>query len=68
MAKEYEEYRLVLEALNEHFHKGWLTLNEIAEYDGCDYRTVRTRYGLSKGVSGIDISVLAYRKCQLARK
>lgn len=63
---EYAEYRLVYEMLYKHFQKGWVTLKEVAEYDQCDPRTVRERYGLKKGAGGIDVAVLAQRKCARA--
>lgn len=63
---EYAEYRLVYESLYNHFKKGWLTFKEVAEYDHCDKRTVYKRYGLSKGAGGVDIAVLAHRKCEKA--
>lgn len=62
---EYKEYRFVLEQLRERFgDKNWLALHEIAEYDGCCARTAKKRYGIT-GV-GMDITVLAARKCELA--
>ena len=65
---EYKAYRLVLENLYEQFNgKGFVTVQEIAKYDGCDPRTVRSRYGIGRGVQGLDISILAQRKCELAR-
>ena len=65
---EYAEYRLVYQSLKEHFGKGWLSVIEIAEYDGCDPRTAKKRYSIPKGAKGIDIAVLAKRKCALAHK
>ena len=47
--------------------KGRVTVAEIARYDGCDPRTVRARYGIRKGVGGLDIAILAHKKCELAR-
>ena len=44
-----------------------MTVKEISEYDGCDPRTVRKRYGIQKGVNGLDIAILAKKKCELAR-
>lgn len=66
--REYPEYRFVLEQLNARFGgKGWITLEEIADYDGCCVRTARSRYSiLDKSVKGIDVAVLAHRKCELA--
>ena len=59
---EYAEYRFVLEQLRERFGaKSWLSLKEVAEYDGCHTDTAKKRYGM--GRDGIDIAVLAYRKC-----
>lgn len=65
---EYAEYRIVIEALTRHFGKAWITIAELAEYEGCDPRTAKKRYAISKGVGGIDITVLAHRKCALAHK
>lgn len=66
MAKEYAEERLTAERLWKHFHKDFITLQELAMYDGCCVRTVKKRYGISG--SGICITSLAHLKCQLARK
>lgn len=59
---ELPYYREVLTDLNERFGKdAWLTLRQIAEYDGVDPRTARKRYGIPRGQNGIN-------KCVLARK
>ena len=67
MAMEYPEYRDVLEQLNLVFGpKNWISTAEVAEYDGCCVRTIKKRYGIRKGVGGIDKAVLARKKCELA--
>lgn len=65
---EYAEYRFVYQSLHEHFGKGWITVKELAAYDGCDPRTAKSRYSIGNGAKGIDIAVLAKRKCALAHK
>lgn len=66
---ELPEYRLVLENLIHHFgDKGWIGIMELSEFERADYRTVRARYGIPANVKGIDIAVLAHRKCELAMK
>lgn len=67
MMAEHKAYRLVLENLYQHFGHGFITVAEIAKYEGCDPRTVRKRYDISKKVNGIDIAILATKKCELAR-
>jgi len=66
MAKEYEEERLTAERLWDTFHKDFITLQELAMYDGCCVRTVKKRYGISG--NGICITSLAHIKCRLARQ
>lgn len=64
MAREHEDYRAVLEQLLEFFgEKRQLSAKDVARYDGCVARTAQTRYGIGKG--GIDITVLARRKCRM---
>jgi hypothetical protein len=65
MAKEFEEERLTVERLWNHFHKDFITLQEIAMYDGCCVRTVKQRYGINGGVC---LTTLAHLKCKLSRK
>lgn len=65
MAREYEEERLTAERLWKEFHKDYVSLEEIARYDGCCVRTVKKRYNISGGIS---ITSLAHLKCRLARK
>lgn len=66
--KEYPEYRDVLEALIAEFPKGaWIRVSELAQYDGQDVRTIRSRYRIPDGVNGINRNVLARRICELAR-
>lgn len=68
MSAEYDEYRYVLEDLKAAFgDRAWIKLGELAAYEGCDPRTTRARYGIPKGAGGIDRSVLARRKCRLAK-
>ena len=68
MAREFDEYRLVLESLSESFgNRAWITSAELARYEGCDVRTVNKRYGIPKGANGIDRSILARRKCLMAK-
>ena len=62
---EYPEYPLVVEELRRHFGKGYVTVPEIAEYDGICRRSVTAWYGI-KG--GCDIAVLAYAKCKHAHR
>lgn len=68
MSKELEEYRFVVADLREAFgDRAWITSAELAKYEGCDVRTVNKRYGIPKGANGIDRSILARRKCLLAK-
>ncbi len=66
MAKEFEEERLTAERLWNAFRKDWLSLQEVAKYDGCDPRTAKRRYGIT--AKGISISSLAHMKCLISRK
>lgn len=67
MAKEYAEYRDVMQELIEIFgQKTFITSAELARAEGCDPRTVNKRYGIPKEAKGIDRAVLARRKCQMA--
>lgn len=67
MAREFPEYRLVLEHLIELYgSNAWVTVTQLAEVERCDPRTIRKRYSITKGVNGIDIAILAARKCRLA--
>lgn len=62
--KEFPEQRFVLEQLLEYFHgKRELTIQEIAEYSGCDPRTARKRYK-HYDKAPMNIAVLAYRICE----
>ena len=66
MAREYEEERLAAERLWREFHKDWLTLQEVAKFDGCCVRTVKKRYGITG--NGVSISSLAHLKCKTSRQ
>ena len=61
---EYPEERLLIQNLWDRFHKDYLKVSEIAQYDGCSTQTVRRRYGIRGGMS---ITSLAHLKCQMAR-
>ena len=64
--KESKEYRLVLEELLRVFgDKHYITVSEIAKYDGICNRSVQKFYGI-KG--GCDICILAHKKCEMAKK
>ena len=68
MSLELPGYRDVLASLNEHFGAAqWITLTQLAEYDRADPRTVRKRYGIPRGVHGINKNILARRICELSR-
>ena len=41
--------------------KAWLSLTDVAKYDGCDVRTVRRRYGIQG--TGINRALLARKIC-----
>lgn len=65
---EFDEYRYVLAELKEAFgDRAWIKTAELARYEGCDKRTVKARYGIPKGVEGIDRTILARRKCMLTK-
>lgn len=68
MGREFdEEYRYVLEGLREIYGQtDWIKCSDLARREG-DVDTVHSRYGIPKGVNGIDIHILARRKCHLAR-
>lgn len=67
MSRENENYRDVLENLKATFgSKTFITTKEIAAADGCCPRTARNRYRIPKGACGLDITILAKRKCQMA--
>lgn len=66
--REQAEYRPVLETLNKAFGgKTWLTLQELAQHECCDVRTIRSRYRIPARAGGIDITVLALRRCERAK-
>ena len=65
---ELPEYRTVYADLTEKFGQGaWITLSQLAEYDGCDKRTARKRYHIPRSEHGINKSLLARRICEKAR-
>ena len=64
--REFPEERLIIERLWSMFQKDWLTVADIAQFDGCSTRTVRRRYNISKG--GMSVCTLAHLKCELSRK
>ena len=65
---ELPGYREVYADLTARFGQGaWITLNQVAEYDHSDPRTVRKRYGIQKGARGINKASLARKICELAR-
>ncbi len=65
---ELPGYREVYTDLTVRFGQGaWLTISQIAEYDGQDPRTVRKRYRIPKGTHGISKAILARRICELTR-
>ena len=67
--KVQEEFPMVRAGLIEAFgNVAWITLKQLSEYDGSDVRTIRTRYGIPKGVNGINRDILASRICKLAAK
>ena len=69
MAKEYDEYRDVLQELIDVFgEKTFITSAELARAEGCEVSTVNKRYGIPKGQNGIDRAILARRKCQMAHR
>lgn len=64
--KEFPEERLIVEKLWQTFGKDWLSVSEVAKFDGCCPKTAKRRYGISS--NGISIVCLAHLKCQLSRK
>lgn len=63
---EPKGYRDVMADLIAAFGQGaWITLAQMAEYDHCDVRTVRKRYGIPKGVKGMNRAILARKICEL---
>jgi len=65
---ELPGYREVYADLTEHFGQGaWITITQLAEYDSCDKRTVRKRYGIPKNEKGINKALLCRRICEKAR-
>ncbi|MBQ0067355.1 MAG: hypothetical protein KBS60_04120 [Phascolarctobacterium sp.] len=67
--REQENFPYVRAGLIEAFgNRAWLKVTEVAEYDGCDTRTVRRRYGIPKGVYGINRDILARKICSLSEK
>lgn len=65
MAREYEEYRDVLQELLA-FTNGRhnMSCRELAEYDGVNIKTAKKRYGVP--TEGIDVCIVAKRKCRMA--
>ena len=64
---EIEGYREVLADLAGFFgEKAWLSLADIARYDGCDTRTVRRRYEIQG--NGINRALLARKICLRGKK
>ena len=64
MAREHIDYRPVLEQLSAFFgEKRQLSQEDVARYDGCCARTAQKRYDI--GRAGIDITVLARKKCRM---
>lgn len=69
MGREFDdEYRCVLAGLRETYGYGtdWIKCSQLAKREG-NVDTVKKRYGIPQGVNGIDIYILARRKCHLAR-
>ena len=63
---EIEGYREVLADLAGFFgEKAWLSLADIARYDGCDTRTARKRYDIPG--NGINRALLARKICMKGR-
>ena len=60
--REKEDYRDILEALNQHFNKHWVYPTEVGDYLGMDYRTAKKKFDISR--EGISIETLARRMCQ----
>lgn len=66
MAKEFDEFRWVLASLREQYQTDFIKVSQIAEKECCDPKTVHRRYGIPGKTNGIDIAVLARRKCLMA--
>ena len=63
MAREYPDYRNIIEDLNTKFNgKSRLSILEVAEYDGCCDKTAKKRYGIGK--EGINVCILARLICE----
>lgn len=69
MGREFdEEYYCVLEGLREVYGGAdWIKCSRLARQEKSEVETVHRRYGIPNGVDGIDIRILARRKCRLAR-
>lgn len=68
MPREYEDYRPLLAELKERYPSEFARVQEIAQREHLDPRTVRKLYGIPKGVPGIDIFSLARAKCRLTMR
>lgn len=67
MAKEFEDFRFVLNNLNEVYEgKQFITIKELCEKERCDPKTAKRRYNIPVGARGIDVAVLARKKCAMA--
>lgn len=62
MAREKEDYRLILEGLLQHFRKHWVYPTEIGDYLGVNYRTVMTKFDIDR--DGCSIETLARKMCR----
>ena len=66
--REQENFPIVRAGLIEAFgNKAWIKTTELARYDGSDVRTIRKRYGIPKGVDGINRDILARKICTLTK-
>ena len=66
--RELPYYRDVMQDLTEHIGSGaWIPIMKLAEYDHCDPRTARKRYGIPDDAKGINKCVLAHKICELAK-
>lgn len=65
---EFQDYRDVLYTLRETFGQNttWVRIGELAKAERADYRTIRRRYGIPAAAKGIDITILAKRKCAMS--
>lgn len=61
MAREKEDYRIILERLDKHFRKGWVYPTEIGDYLGINYRTVMRKFDIDR--NGCSIETLARKMC-----